>query len=1025
MNFRPSDEQARIIGAPLAPLRVSAGAGTGKTTTVAHRIAFLIQEHGFEPEQVLGLTFTNKAAEELADRVRSVLGDAVEQGRQVEVHTYHGFASHVLTEFGALVGVERDASLITPTFTRQLLSTIVASTPLPRLNATWSGTIDRIRRLAAALGDHLVAPEDLENVADTDPVWTQRRDLLSAIAIYAREKRRLRAVDYADLIYAAHALVVDHPWVAERIRARYRAVVLDEYQDTNPGQQRLLTGLFGDGFPVTAVGDPDQTIYEWRGASLGNFRRFPSHFPLGSGESAPTLHLSLNRRSGQTILDVANTIRAEVDDEPRLPLTAAAGSAAGTVQCGWFEDAVAEAEWIAEEIHNLHGEGMAWSDAAVLFRKNKDIALVRDALAARDIPTEVANLGGLLSVPEVVELHAWLRVIDDPGDGPALARILTGSSHRLGMTDLAVLGRWASTRRREAVEDDDLQLGVSLIEAVDHLDQLDELRPEARIELGIFSDRYRRFLVAAQGFTLVELSRIVLDGTGAWHNVEAMSPAGRLSARLNLYRFLDLAEQWSPLEGRPSLSSFLGYLATMEEEPAEELDTARLAGADAVTLLTVHRAKGLEWPVVFVPGTYKGNFPSGVTGSHDNPYTQAQSLPYEYRLDREDLPPLTADMPESTQNALLKARHDSQEWRIAYVAATRAKERLVVTGAHWYGYPEPTQKPRERSPLYELVATHTSVQVVSDVTQAPDRPDSVGYRSDRIAAPDPVFGVEGWQGGLRQAVADPESPRRRAVEAGVVDAYDDAVEAFQQMLFRLPDPEPPDETSPLSTSVTGLVTYASCPRRFYWSEVDRLPRRYSPAARRGVDVHRKIELHHKGVVPLDEASSELYDLPEPAESVARPYDAFLGSRFASERPYLVEAPFTLNVEPGLAIRGRIDAVYRSEDLWEVVDFKSGRPSANASRRVQLQAYAVAVSRGALSPQPPPRLQVTFAYLGDGLVCETEDADEGWLVDAEESLGSIARGIVDQAFEPTPGPACGSCDFLSVCDAGRTHVGGPT
>ncbi len=1017
--FIPTNEQTRIIDHPLSPLRVEAGAGTGKTTTVAHRIATLIGAHGIEPERVLGITFTNKAAEELADRVRSVLGPAIEPARQVEVHTYHGFASQVLREFGALVGVERDVGVVTPTFTRQMLSTVVRSVPLPNSNATWSGLVDRIRRLAATMGDHLVRPDDVRIPRDGDPTWLERRDLLKAIEVYEQEKRRLGVVDYSDLVAAAHQVVTEHPWVARRIQARFEVVVLDEYQDTNPAQRNLLAAIFTDGFPVTAVGDPDQTIYEWRGASLGNFRRFPEHFPDVRGQSAPTLPLTENRRSGAHILDVANAIRAEIDGRPRLALRPAATSAPGAVRAGWFDDAVVEAEWVAGEIAELHQAGQRWADIAILFRKNKDIALLRDALTARDIPIEVANLGGLLSIPEVVEIHAWLRLLDDPMDGPALARLLMGSRHRLGMGDLAVLTRWTEyTGAADATE------RLSLLEAIDHLDQVGDLRPEARASLEVFIRRYRTLLEASQGVSLVELSRRILDQIGAWRDVEAMSDARRLSARLNIYRFLDLTEQWSPLEGRPSLTSFLDYLRTMEEEPSEELDTARLAGADAVTLLTVHRAKGLEWPIVFVPAAYQGNFPSGVTGAYDNPFTKAESLPHEYRLDAEDLPMLTATMSEEQRKAALKQRHDSQEWRIAYVATTRAKSMLTVTGAHWYGYPEPTKRPAKRSPLYELVAAHPMTAVVADSTDAPERPETLGYRSDRISAPDPVFGEDGWQHGLRASIQMPDHPRKLAEGAAMGRAYDSAVEEFQQLLFRLPDPVMPVETQEMSTSVTGLVTYASCPKRYEWSEVDRLPRRYSRSARRGVEVHRRIELHHRGIVPLEEIVPTLYDIADhegTSTASADAFDVFARSRFAESAPFLVEAPFELAIGDRLIVRGRVDAVYRDGELWEVVDFKSGRPSDDPAMRVQLQAYALALHHGAFSAAPPTALRVTFAYLGDGLTERTEHVDERWLAEAHSALLELADGICNTDFEPRASKSCRRCDFLAFCAAGRQFL----
>ncbi len=1020
----PSDEQRAIIDFPAAPLRVEAGAGTGKTTTVALRVASLVEREGWDPEQVLGITFANKAAQELSERIRTLLREHIGPGRDVEVHTYHGFAAQLLREFGALVGIERNAPVITPTFARQLLFDIVSTIEFPRLDATNVRLVDQIRRLAAGLADHLLSPTDVDPVPtdDEDDPWWRRADLLAAATAYQREKRRLGVVDYSDLILAAHRLVGDHPWVAERVASRYRAVVLDEYQDTNPAQRELLRTLFPPGFPVTAVGDPDQTIYEWRGASLENFARFPEHFANADATPAPTLHLTLNRRSGHRILTLANRIRREIDGRERKPLTPLPGTDPGLVTAFWGNTSVDEAEWIADQIESLHDAGTAWRDVAVLFRKNKDISLVNDALRRRDIPVEVANLGGLLSVPEVVEVRAWLRIIAAPGDGPALARILTGSRYRLGLADLARLTSWMiSVRRIDAELDDDHERLPShtLLEGIDHLEEVTGLDARARAALERFRRLYRELLEVAQGVTLVELCRRILDRTGAWNDLESLDEASALSARLNLYRFLDLAEEWSPLEGRPTLEAFLDYLGALEEEPSEELDTARLSGADAVTLLTVHRAKGLEWPVVFIPAVYDSNFPAR-SGGYDDPLRRPDSVPYELRLDRHSLPPLTDDPDERT--AALGRRHLSQEWRIAYVAVTRAKARLYVSGAWWYGHPAPRSRTVKPSPLWHIVADDPDTVVVADLSEAPPRPEILRYEPPDGPTPDPLFGPGSWAEALRRELADPGQARARAIELEVVDAYDARVNEYADMLFRLPEPPEVNEPNRLVTSVTALVTYATCPLRYYWSEVDRLPRRHSPAARRGVEVHRRIELYHRGVVPFDELDESLYDVvPGEGTRGTAAYESFLASRFASERPLLVEAPFELRLDDFVWVRGRIDAVYTHGDRWEVVDFKTGR-AGSVPNLVQLEAYGVAAREVPFTDEQPAEVDVTFAYLGDGLHVETHRVDERWAADARRHLEGLAAGIRAEAFDASPSPACARCDFLRFCPSGREFLG---
>ena len=291
----------------------------------------------------------------------------------------------------------------------------------------------------------------------------------------------------------------DKSYFAHRIRDRYSVALLDEYQDTDPAQRELLRTIFSDGFPVTAVGDSDQTVYEWRGASTRNFDDFPTHFPAADGSPATTLPLTENRRSAVTVLDAADAVRhATYGDEPYDRLQPVAGAAQGEVHAAFFCTAVDEAEFIAGEIARLHAEEeRAWRDIAVVFRRNKDMALVRDALQAQGVPVEVGSLGGLLDLPDVADLHAWLRTIERPGDSIALARILLGPRYRLGLADIAPLTSWIKPNRAQLGDDPDS--GWPLVEAIYQVDQIKGLSTTARSRLLDFRRLYRRFLEAAQG----------------------------------------------------------------------------------------------------------------------------------------------------------------------------------------------------------------------------------------------------------------------------------------------------------------------------------------------------------------------------------------------------------------------------------------------------------------------------------------------------------------------------------------------
>ncbi|MGH8871914.1 MAG: ATP-dependent DNA helicase [Acidimicrobiia bacterium] len=1014
-GFEPSPEQQVILDLGLDTVRIRAGAGTGKTTTIALVIANLVENHGVDPERILGITFTNKAASELAERVKSFLGPTVDEGRQAEVHTYHGFAAQILAEFGALVGVDSRVRVITPTFSRQLLTETYHHTSYNHLDITNVRGLDRIRILGDRMGDHLLTAADVLPHADpSQEVWATRIEMLETLRRYEADKRRLGVVDYSDLVTLSTHLLTRHSELAREIRDRYQAVVLDEYQDTNPAQRVLLSTIFGEGFPVIAVGDEDQTIYEWRGASAENFELFPTHFTRPGGGVAHQRALTLNRRSAPPILEVANEIRRRANPESEA-LVSHDPARPGQVVTHWATDAVAEADWISRRFEALHQAGTPWSQMAVLFRKNKDFAVVVDSMARHDIPVEVANLGGLLSVPEVADLRAWLTVVDRPEHSAALVQILFGSRYRLGYADIAPLTRWLTGATAEDLDADDVP-GLTLLEAIEKVDVIEDLRPEARAGLEHFLDIYREVLTESQGASLVEVCRLILDRTRAWQDVEALPANQRTTARLNLYRLLDLAEEWSPLRGRPSLGAFIDYLDAMEGEPAEELDSAHLSGEEAVTLVTVHRSKGLEWDVVAIPAVTEGSFP-GRAQQFPDPTRFAEYLPPDHRIDD-----ALADMPADDKQRMdyFRSQNTLQEWRVAYVAATRARSRLIVTGAYWYGLPEPSVNAKKPSELFELVEQHP---VTRDEGRAEEPPRPIMLRpGPGGAAPDPLFET-GWDGVLREAVRDEHSLLERARALGVAEECEERVETIRQTLFELDSVGGIEEESEKgrTVSVTGLVTYAQCPKRFYWSEIDPLPRRRSVAAIAGTELHRRIELHQLGQAPFEVLEPGLYDAVDEAVGEGG-FKAFLESRYGTERAALVEAPFVIEMESGYQVRGRIDAVYAQGGRWEIVDFKSGRRKDDPSRMVQLQAYALAAAQVDFGLDKPEQIDVSFAYLGGRLDVHTERADEQWREEARRNLEQLTGAIGDDRYEAVPGDWCHSCDFLRFCEPGKQEVG---
>ncbi|WP_236695324.1 ATP-dependent helicase, partial [Mycolicibacterium chubuense] len=485
--FAPTDEQAAVIAAPPGPLVVIAGAGAGKTETMAARVVWLVANGFARPGEVLGLTFTRKAAGQLLRRVRArlarlagaglVVPGAADPGDDpVTVSTYHAFAGTLLREHGLLLPVEPDVRLLGETELWQLAFRVVCEHPGPLDTDKSPATITAmVLRLAGQLAEHLVDTDqlrdthiELERLVHTLPAgpyqrdrgpsqWllrmlatqTERTALVPLIDALHRRMREERVVDFGMQMAAAAQLASRFPQVGEQLRQRYRVVLLDEYQDTGHAQRVALASLFGngadDGLALTAVGDPIQSIYGWRGASATNLPRFTTDFPLADGTPAPTLELRTSWRNPPEVLHLANEVsmdarRRSVSVRSLLPRPDAHP---GEVCCALLSDVDTEREWLAEQVASRYRAGLAVDGtaptAAVLVRRNADAAPMAEALTRHGIPVEVVGLAGLLAVPEVADVVAMLRLAVDPMAGAAAVRVLTGPRWRLGAADIEAL----------------------------------------------------------------------------------------------------------------------------------------------------------------------------------------------------------------------------------------------------------------------------------------------------------------------------------------------------------------------------------------------------------------------------------------------------------------------------------------------------------------------------------------------------------------------------------------------------------
>ncbi len=1074
-QFPPTDEQTAVIEAPLGPALVVAGAGSGKTETMAGRVVWLVANGIVRRDEVLGLTFTRKAAGELAERIArrlhrlaeferrgllpmlpglhaagrlavlATLGDgpradaeraavldafAADSGavpvpadgdellHRPTVATYNAFADALVREHGMRIGRDAESAMLSESAAWLLMRRVVFASDDPRLETRTEAPrtiIDAALRIARDGVDNLVDldalaafPEQFSTVLDLpstragtvvykDVAVAERRvaalGLLAGLARdYAREKERLGVMDFADQVAGALQIVRAHPAVAAEVRDRFRVVLLDEYQDTSVVQTDLLATLFAGG-GVMAVGDPHQAIYAWRGASAGNLAGFPAAFaPDGA---CARFSLLTSWRNSARVLDAANAVLAPLARRSPVAvdaLRARPGAPAGEVTAVFARDLDTEADRVAEWFAGVRAARAADGRAttgAILFRSKKHMVRFGDALGRRGIPHRILGLGGLLTTPEVVDVVAVLRVLADPDAGSALLRLLAGPRWAIGVADLRALSLLA---RRLATHDAALQPlapevaerlralpgadRASLIDALDFVARqqddhgwLADLSPAARERLreagAVFAGLRR-----AVGAPIPELIRLIeielrLDIELAAN--ETRGPARIASAQLRAFvdeisGFLAADESGS----LPSLVAWLDHAEKLDEfaprtEPPED---------DVVQLLTIHGSKGLEWDAVAVVRLVTDELPSlpRDTGG----WLGFGVLPAAFRGDAAWLPELAWRAAATQQElksamgdyiAANRARQLDEDRRLAYVALTRARDQLLLTGSSWAG----TKRPRPRSPFLDEVVTTLGIELPDT---DPGEDPYVGERRLLHWPLDPL-------GARRTAVSSAagEVTRAQSAPPATPDPHTELLLAERAARGRSPVHVAPVRI-PASRYKEFVADYAGAVEALERP----LPERPYRQTRLGTLFHAWVE-QRSGLVGagagLDDALWDDDEHPEAsaadAADLARLQEHFERSEWAALAPIAVETEIDY-VTTDLDGRAHIvicklDAVYRRGDRIEIVDWKTGRPPATPAeereRMLQLELYREAYAQR--HGVPRSEIDVALFYVADELI----------------------------------------------------------
>ncbi len=1046
-----SDQQFRAVSAPLEPAVVVAGAGSGKTTVMAARVVWLVGTGQVAPEQVLGLTFTTKAAGELATRVRTALrvagllpprpADGAPEAVEPTVATYNAYAASLLTEHGLRIGHEPDTRVVADASRYQLAARVVARYEgrVERLSDHPQTVIGYVLALDSAMSEHLVSPEEVRALDETArkellgvlpgsrakrpleealDCLDRRDELLGLVEGYRRLKAALGLMEFSDQIELAARLALTRPEVGEAERRTHRVVLLDEYQDTSVAQALMLRRLFsghdpgcGRGHPVMAVGDPNQAIYGWRGASVSNILHFGQDFPAASGSTVVASYpLTVNHRSDSRVLQVANRLAAPLMAAAPVvaPLEPRLGAAPGAVRAAVLTTYDEELTWLAGQVRAAHAVTGGWDRIGVLTRDNAHAADVFRALSAADVPVEIVGLKGLLALPEVAEVVAILTLLHDLTANAELLTLLTGPRWAIGPRDLALLGRRArelagapsaADRDQERTLSDDLAAAVTGADPTEVLSLSDALddpgeagySAEARDRFARLSAELRR-LRGHVGEPILDLVRRIVDTTGIDVELASSVSASARARRDNLDLFVKAVSEFRAVDGDVSLPALLAYLEAEDESGGNGLDVATPTEADSVKLLTVHRAKGLEWDAVFMVGVSHGKFPTDRTRTK---WTSGPAvLPHPLRGDRRDLPELRGwtkpDLDDFT--AASRAHEATEELRLGYVAFTRARHLLVVSSYLWS---RTRSKPLAPSPYQRVVMDHLAEHGLPAPrwTPPPDGATNPLHRHRELRP----WPVEAHTAEVRHRLAAAElvraeMTRRREAQQGLFDlpSAGNALTPEEARLVDTWDREADRLVAeararhagvvrvplPSTLSATAVARLRDDPAGLAEALARPMPRAPSAAARFGTRFHAWVQSHYERHRQLDLVDPD--DLPGRADldiadesDLAELVDRFRAGPFAGRRPVAVEAPFAL-VLAGQVVRGRIDAVFGSphpdgED-YLVVDWKTHR--SHTADPLQLALYRLAWAD--LAAVPLDRVRAGFYYVRDGDLVEPPD-----------------------------------------------------
>jgi DNA helicase-2/ATP-dependent DNA helicase PcrA len=1030
------------------PLLILAAAGTGKTHALVERFAWLV-EQGTPADAILAFTFAPAAADDLRERIEARVPARYEE---LSVTTFQAFCARLLREEALEAGIDPFAAPVTPSERLAVLLERIDELPLAShdLRGNPSSLLGSIVQRIDRLKDELVTAGDYEAWAsklpeDTGTERARAEREREFAAIYAAHDRMLAAggtLDFGDLVLHAFGLLRSKPHVRARLAARFRHVLVDDFQDTSFAQGLLLRLLVSEHGNVTVAGDDDQSIHRFRGASTKSIADFRAEWP-----DAAVVRLGESHRSGARIIAAAQAVVEP--DEQRLPkqLHARAGAPAGDVAFWRCASERAQAQAVAADIERLVArEDLAPEDVCVLVRSVKtEGQAVAAALEERAVPYRLTGAAAFFQRAEVRDLLAWLRLLVDPGDAGAVVRALARPPIELRAIDLARCTQIARRRKLDMVA----ALGAAM--------ESPQIPPEARDRILAFLKLYRSAAGALDSTRPDLYVHRLIERLGLRRQLLFAASTEVVERLVNLAKFGDLAADYLRRSPQATAREFARSIAAVADAGLREEEAVAGERPRGVQVMAMHAAKGLEFDHVYVLGLMAARMPG----------PRRRTLePIPDALIKEALPPDS------------KAVHVAAMRRLMHVAMTRARRRLVLA------YPATTERGAAQPPspfaeearaavggewetreeeLFGPAETLQSTfrllrdELLTTVAQVGGRLGELRFDTDLDVSHAVVRYLEVLKlsallersrGELSVAEALPEvnarllqaatAEQREIFETSALDEYLLDAERDEKLRARAvaqrtePSLEQflPRRGEGLVLSASDIETYRTCPLKYKFARVFRIPSEPTLNQRFGILVHQVLERFHQGgaaggtlpeLLGLLEAGwrrGGFGDSEEERQLRAKATQALLRyhARFQGEEsePVWFERAFAFSLGPHL-LRGRVDRVDKLPGGgYELIDYKTGRPKSATQLRedVQLSLYAVGARE---SWQLEAAHQAYYYVLDDEKVPVERTADDrDWITD---TVLEVADGILGQGFEPTPSwSACSMCDYRIACPA---------